>query len=79
VDTLWIRSERQTLRRLPASGAILFTIRVQMTPLTALTQRPDRARDLAAWLRAPIGDLRRRELGTRCAPLLDWLDVVGRT
>ena len=36
---LWLRSERQTLRRLPDTGAILFTIRVQLAPATALLER----------------------------------------
>ena len=39
-DHLWLRSERQTLRRLPLSGAIVFTIRVQLAPALALTRRP---------------------------------------
>ncbi|MGN6695179.1 MAG: heme-dependent oxidative N-demethylase family protein [Aquihabitans sp.] len=34
-DRLWLRSERQTLRRLPRSGAVLFTIRVQQAPFAA--------------------------------------------
>jgi hypothetical protein len=71
---LWVRSERQTLRRLPDTGAILFTIRVQMAPLSILSTRPDRARDMALWLRSPSGEARRLQLG----PLLDhdlaWLD-----
>ena len=37
---LWLRTERQTLRRLPDSGASVFTIRVQMAPLSALAARP---------------------------------------
>lgn len=36
-ETLWIRSERQTLRRLPETGAILFTIGVYVAPFAALT------------------------------------------
>jgi dimethylamine monooxygenase subunit A len=49
----WLRSERQTLRKLPRSGAIVFTIRVQLAPVSVLRARPDRARDLvAAWTRA---------------------------
>ncbi|HEY3844267.1 MAG TPA: DUF3445 domain-containing protein [Acidimicrobiales bacterium] len=74
----WLRSERQTLRRLPFTGAILFTIRVQMAPLSGLTRRPDRARDLAAWLRAPIGETRRGQLGPRAPRVLEWLDEVAR-
>ena len=49
---LWLRSERQTLRRLTGSGAVLFTIRVQQTPFSSLVHRPDVARRLAARLRA---------------------------
>jgi dimethylamine monooxygenase subunit A len=35
--TLFVRSERQTLRRLPETGAILFTIGVYVEPLGALS------------------------------------------
>ena len=49
---MWIRSERQTLRRLPRTGAILFTIRVQLAPASVLLDRPDRAGDLAAMYRS---------------------------
>jgi hypothetical protein len=48
----WLRSERQTLRRLERSAAVLFTIRVQQTPFTSLESRPDVAGRLAARLRA---------------------------
>lgn len=44
----WLRSERQTLRRLPRTGAILFTIKVQIAPAAVLLQRPDIAAQLAA-------------------------------
>lgn len=37
-DTLFIRSERQTLRRLPETGAILFTIGVYVARLGSLMQ-----------------------------------------
>jgi len=36
-DTLFVRSERQTLRRLPRTGAVLFTIGVYVAPLAALS------------------------------------------
>lgn len=35
-DELWYRAERQSLRRLPKSGAIAFTIRVHICALEAL-------------------------------------------
>jgi hypothetical protein len=44
----WVRSERQTLRRLPASGAVLFTIATETEPLDSLGV--DDRRRLAAWL-----------------------------
>lgn len=37
-ETLFVRSERQTLRRLPETGAILFTIGVYVAPLGQLSQ-----------------------------------------
>ncbi|MFI0848225.1 heme-dependent oxidative N-demethylase family protein [Mesorhizobium sp. IMUNJ 23232] len=39
----FIRVERQTLRKLPASGDILFTIRIHLDPLSVLRGHPDRA------------------------------------
>ncbi len=45
-DTLFVRVERQVLRRLPESGAALFTIGVYIEPLRALS--PGLAGDLAA-------------------------------
>lgn len=35
-ETLFVRCERQTLRRLPQTGAILFTIGIYISPLGAL-------------------------------------------
>jgi hypothetical protein len=36
-ETLFVRCERQTLRRLPQTGAILFTIGIYLSPLGALS------------------------------------------
>lgn len=44
---LWLRSERQTLRALPQTGAILFTIKVQLAPAPALVRHPGIAARLA--------------------------------
>jgi hypothetical protein len=46
---LFVRVERQTLRRLPATGGALFTIRVWLHPLDALADEPAR---LAAFAQA---------------------------
>ncbi len=45
----FIRVERQTLRKLPASGDILFTIRIHLDPLSVLSSHPDRATLAAAF------------------------------
>ncbi|MCX7306200.1 MAG: DUF3445 domain-containing protein [Hyphomicrobiales bacterium] len=39
----FIRVERQTLRKLPETGDILFTIRIHLDPIALLARRPDRA------------------------------------
>ncbi len=49
-DSLFARVERQTLRRLPATGGVVFTIRVWVDPLSAIAADADRlARFAAAW------------------------------
>jgi hypothetical protein len=68
----WLRSERQTLRRLPRSNAVLFTIRTQQTQLKTLSHHV-RVR-LAARLRAePEQLIAYRDLTDRRAALIDWL------
>ena len=54
IDSLYFRLERQTLRRLPESGDILFTIRIYLDPLEAMETQPNAA-ELA---RALISQLR---------------------
>lgn len=51
-EGLWLRSERQTLRRLPDTGAVLFTIRTQQVPFTVLAERPEIAGSVAAAMRS---------------------------
>jgi len=41
-DHVFLRIERQTLRRLPDTGAILFTVRIGIDPLDALERHPSR-------------------------------------
>jgi dimethylamine monooxygenase subunit A len=60
-DSAFIRVERQTLRRLPASGDILFTIRVYLDPVAALRAHPE-GRALAAGLLAQLLALDAAEL-----------------
>ena len=76
-DGLWLRSERQTLRRLPRTDGILFTIATQQVPLAVLAERPDVAAGIAtavaAWSPELVryrGAERWREAG------LAWLSSV---
>jgi hypothetical protein len=75
IDHVWLRSERQTLVRLPHSGAVLFTIKTQQCPVTVLAERPEIARALAATLRAEGADLASRGDRVPFPPwLAAWLD-----
>jgi hypothetical protein len=51
-DAVWLRIERQTLQRLAATGAILFTIRIHRAPLRVLARDPAAAAALAAAVRS---------------------------
>lgn len=48
LDLMYLRVERQTISRLPQTGAVLFTIRVCLDPLAALATE-DRPALAAAW------------------------------
>ena len=72
---LFLRVERQTLRRLPASGAVLFGIRVHVDPLRRAVTTPEIAARLAAAVRAlPAEIAHYKSLPMFQAALLAWLD-----
>lgn len=76
--TLTFRLERQTLRRLPRTGGVLFTIRTYRVPLRDVVAAPDRARDLAATLRTATPALAEYKGWTEMlAPLIDTLEGVA--
>ncbi len=50
-----IRVERQTLRKFPMSGDILFTIRIHLDPVAMLVRRPDRQRVAASFAEQVLG------------------------
>lgn len=77
-DALWLRIERQTLRRLPHTHDILFTIRVYVRPLAHLATQPDRAAQFATALRALPPPVRRyKNLPSFLDATLVWLDRVA--
>ena len=78
-----IRVERQTLRRLPRSGDILFTVRVHVDPMTALA-RDARGRELARALREQLAALAPAQLAYKGIveaqePLLAALGALAGT
>ena len=74
-DKLWLRMERQTLRRLPRSQDVLFTIRIYTPPLHTLAARPERAAGLAAAIRALPPELQLyKSLSPFREAALAWLD-----
>ncbi|MHA6333781.1 heme-dependent oxidative N-demethylase family protein [Qipengyuania sp. CAU 1752] len=73
-ETLYARCERQTLRRLPQTGAILFTIGVYVQPLASLSA------EAIAWLAEavqaiPPGERERRGIERYLPALLGYADV----
>jgi hypothetical protein len=53
-DALHVRVERQTIRRLPETGAVLFTIRIRLYKLAdLLSERALAAAFQQAWREAP--------------------------
>ena len=75
---VFLRVERQTVRRLPATEAVLFGIRVHVYPLERVIDRPDRAAALANAVRALPAEIQHyKSLPPFKQALLDWLDAVS--
>ncbi len=72
---LWLRVERQTLRRLPGTGAVLFTIRTLVRPLAVVAAEAAVAASLAARLREMDPAIAAYKALPRIREaLLGWLD-----
>ena len=72
-DQLWYRAERQSLRRLPRSGAIAFTIRVHICDLTALLPIEGALESLWSAIDAAPEDLRRYKALDVLSPVIaNW-------
>jgi hypothetical protein len=72
---VWLRVERQTLTRLPQTGAILFTIKTHIDPLSALAEH----RDLCEGLKGSVETMRPemqdyKAISRYKAALIAWLD-----
>lgn len=76
-ETLRLRSERQTLRRLPISGAVIFTIRTYLTPLEELGRERGVPGRLASSMRhwpAEVGEYKGKDRGDWYRTVLAYLD-----
>jgi hypothetical protein len=72
---LWLRVERQTLRRLPSSGDVVFGIHTHVDPLEDAIRSPAAASALAARIREMPHDMARyKSILPIREPLLAWLD-----
>jgi len=76
----FVRSEWQTLARLPQTRAVLFTIRTRVTPLATARAHPPDARQIAALLRTMSPETRAAKglANLVLDPILAYLDVIVR-
>lgn len=73
----WVRSERQCLVALPATGGILFVIRTQLLPMAGLAERPDVARRMAAAMASWSPELAAYRATAAAVPsLIRWLAAL---
>jgi hypothetical protein len=77
-ERLWLRVERQTLRRLPLTGAVVFAIRTIITRLDQAIAPGQPARDLAAAIEDMPASTQHYKHITSFAPaLLAWLAEIA--
>ena len=72
-EQLWLRIERQTLRRLPDTRAVLFTIRIHISPLTDLVDLRDREQLAVALSGLPETMLRYKSMAGFAQEIVAWL------
>lgn len=93
-ERLWLRVERQTLRRLPETGAVVFTVRTLLEPLARTVRRPGAAAAMAErfvamdaataaykglpLMREPLLAFLRRHAGAVDAALVEQEAAFGR-
>ena len=77
-DKVYMRCERQTLRRLPDTGWILFTIKTYLDKVSKLHKYPKEAQNLSSLLRsAPNTLLSYKNINHFLEPLLVYLDELA--
>ena len=77
-DKVYMRCERQTLRRLPDTGWLLFTIKTYLDKLSKLHKYPKEAQNLSSLLRsARTTLLSYKNINHFLEPLLVYLDELA--
>lgn len=75
IEQIHLRTERQTLRRLPRTGAILFTLHPYVTPITDLGEEPGIPGRLASAIRSWPEDVEQYRRSANYKDLvLEYLD-----
>jgi len=78
-ELLWIRVERQTLSRLPDSGAVAFSLHTYSDPLAAIQCDGESLRAMLALLRAYSPErLHYSEMDIIREPVTQWLEAAAR-
>jgi dimethylamine monooxygenase subunit A len=74
-EQMWLRVERQTLRRLPGCGDVVFGIRTYVDPLVEVTAQPEVARALALRVREMPEEMAAyKGIASIREPLVAWLE-----
>ena len=77
-DQVYMRCERQTLRRLPDTGWILFTIKTYLDKVSKLHKYPKETQNLSSLLRSsPTTLLSYKNINHFLEPLLVYLDELA--
>ena len=79
-DRVWLRVEYQTIRRLPQSGVIIFTIRILRQKISSVADHPQAFEELLRSLARMPSDVRGyKDSSWRHAGLIqDWALAAGR-
>ena len=79
-DKLFIRVERQTIRRLPITRSIVFTIRVHVDPLNSIKKDISLLQDLKkAIVNLDVSMKEYKSIDQINQPLIDWLSFQERS
>lgn len=80
IKAMFIKVEYQTIRRLPHSGYLLFTVKTMADSMSALEDVPLAAQCLAASIRGMSPDMRKYkgiENDSVCVAVLEYLDSIA--